>query len=136
MLERLGLDDFKEDNRKQRLRAKHVVDLKEKIGGKEFARRWKAVVGDDFKRRRCNSIDYLYSELRSQTGAPSAKKKGAGDGAGSEEAEEKAKRERERKENAALDAKFESFPEDLKEIVRKEAARLLAEVGVTPESDS
>ena len=60
-----GAPDFKESRQWQRIYAKHIFNLKEKIGKDEFMRRCDAVLGDDFKKRNCNSLKYLFGELKS-----------------------------------------------------------------------
>lgn len=143
MLERLRkllcLQDFKEDARKQRMRGKNLVDLRAKIGEKEFARRWRALVGDPFKLKRCNSLDYVYGELKAHVDpgvkkADAEKKREAAEAAAA--AEDAKRKAAEREENERIDALFESFDEDVRDDIRSRATAALAANGVTRESDA
>lgn len=62
--ESVGIEAFA-DSRIERNIGKHVVSLLEKIGKEEFRRRLEYVLGDDFRRKNCNRIKYLYGELKS-----------------------------------------------------------------------
>ena len=61
----IGIDEFKEPVAKQRQYANHIVNLSEKVGKAEFIERLKGVLSDSFKKKNCNSIAYLYRELKS-----------------------------------------------------------------------
>ena len=61
----IGIDEFKEPAAKQRQYANHIVKLAEKIGKAEFIERLKGILSDWFKKKNCNSIAYLYRELKS-----------------------------------------------------------------------
>lgn len=61
----IGNDQFKEPTGKQRQFAKHIIGLSAKIGKDEFAKRLKKILSDSFKKKNCNSIVYLYGELKS-----------------------------------------------------------------------
>lgn len=61
----IGIDEFKEPVAKQRQYANHIVKLAEKIGKAEFIERLKGILSDWFKKKNCNSIAYLYRELKS-----------------------------------------------------------------------
>lgn len=60
----LGIDAFA-DSRNERNIGKHLVSLFDKVGKQEFKRRLDYVMGDDFRRKNCNSITYLYNQLKS-----------------------------------------------------------------------
>lgn len=66
----VGVETFKESNQQQRNITKHVVNLSEKIGKEEFKERLKGILSDEFKAKNCNSINYLYRELKSYIVAP------------------------------------------------------------------
>lgn len=72
-----GRDDFKESKRLQRQYGLHFVRLLEKIGKVDFRSRIESVLSDDFKSRNCNSLRYLYGEIKSaQVLQPAVKKTG------------------------------------------------------------
>lgn len=60
-----GREDFKESQKYQRFYGKHFVGLLKKIGKDEFRRRLDIVLDDDFKEKNCNSLKYLYGEIKS-----------------------------------------------------------------------
>ena len=72
-----ALTDFKETQNQQRQYAKHLLNLGKKLGLQEFQRRFQVLVEDDFKSKNCNSIRYLYRELKSVPGADSILNKNA-----------------------------------------------------------
>ncbi len=66
-----ALTDFKEPQKQQRQYARHLLNLGKKLGLDEFQRRFNVLVQDDFKSKNCNSIKYLYRELKSVPAADS-----------------------------------------------------------------
>lgn len=70
----VGVDDFK-DSKTKRMFGKHFVDLLEKIGKEEFRKRLEGILSDDFKARNCNSLKYLYREMKSFIHSPAIEKK-------------------------------------------------------------
>ena len=60
----IGIDAFA-DSRIERNIGIHIVNLYQKIGREEFRRRLDYVLDDDFRRKNCNRIKYLYGELKS-----------------------------------------------------------------------
>ena len=60
----MGIDDFKESQKQQRYTAKHIGSLGAKIGKEEFAKRFSGVLSEPFKRKNCNSIQFLYREIK------------------------------------------------------------------------
>jgi len=62
--ETIGLEAFS-DSGQERNFGKHLVGLYNKIGKVEFKRRLDYVLDDDFRRKNCNSIKYLYNQLKS-----------------------------------------------------------------------
>jgi hypothetical protein len=72
-----GLEDFKESKQWQRNFGKNLVSLLEKIGREEFRRRLEVLAKDSFKRKNCNSLTFIYGELKSTpTNSGLVKKKG------------------------------------------------------------
>lgn len=63
--ETFGLPDFKESGNWQRIYGKHLVTLVDRIGKEEFRRRVDILAGDAFKVKNCNSIKYLYEQIKS-----------------------------------------------------------------------
>ena len=60
-----GRGDFKESRQWQRRYSKNFCNLVEKIGKGEFRNRLQIVSSDSFKEKNCNSLKYLYSEIKS-----------------------------------------------------------------------
>ena len=60
----LGLDDFKEPQRQQRMYGKHLVNLEAKIGDIEFANRFTILVADSFHRKNMGSLAYIYRQVK------------------------------------------------------------------------
>lgn len=58
-------DTFKETQKVQRQYWKHFVSYINKQGKENFIERLKWVLADDFKAKNCNSIKYLYNEVKS-----------------------------------------------------------------------
>ena len=61
----IGIDDFKESKPIQRQFGNHIVKLRDKIWNEDLKNRIIGIVSDPFKRKNCNSIKYLYWELKS-----------------------------------------------------------------------
>jgi hypothetical protein len=61
----IGIDTFKETVQNQRNIAKHLDSLLVKIGKEEFRNRLEMILQDEFKLKNCNSIVYLYREIKS-----------------------------------------------------------------------
>ena len=61
----IGIDDFKESKPAQRQFGNHIVKLRDKIWNEDLKHRIVGIVSDSFKRKNCNSIQYLYRELKS-----------------------------------------------------------------------
>lgn len=60
----IGLEDFTQSGRDQRNFGKHLVTLMEKITPEIFRQRLEAILADDFKRKNCNSLAYLYGQIK------------------------------------------------------------------------
>jgi len=60
---KIGIDAFV-DFKIERNMAKHCVTLLKKIGKDEFVRRLDIILGDNFKRKNCNRIKFLYHEIK------------------------------------------------------------------------
>lgn len=60
----IGLEDFAGSQKFQRIYAKHCLNLIKKIGREEFRRRVEILVQDDFKRKRCNEIKFIYEQIK------------------------------------------------------------------------
>lgn len=58
------IDEFKESKKRQRIYWKHFVGYINKQGKEDFIERLKWVLADDFKSKNCNSIKYLYNEVK------------------------------------------------------------------------
>ncbi len=59
------VDEFKESKKWQRVYWKHFVWYINKQWKEDFIERLKWVLADDFKSKNCNSIKYLYNEVKS-----------------------------------------------------------------------
>lgn len=62
--------DFKESVALQRRYAKHIFNLKEKIGKEDLKIRLQEILSDSFKSKNCNKLEYLYWELKSYIHSP------------------------------------------------------------------
>ena len=63
--EAIGIEDFADSRKWSRIYGKHCLSLMRKIGKDEFGGRLEAILTDNFKRKNCNRIKYLYGELKS-----------------------------------------------------------------------
>jgi hypothetical protein len=61
----VGIKDFKESQKQQRQYAHHIVSLVKKIGKDQFVQNMHAVFSDDFKFKNCNSIAFIFREIKS-----------------------------------------------------------------------
>jgi len=68
------IDEFKESKQWQRNYWKHFVGYKNKIWWEDFLFRLKWVLSDDFKQKNCNSIKYLYNEMKAYIHSPVVEK--------------------------------------------------------------
>lgn len=59
-----GISDFKESQKMQRFRGNHLNLLLKKIGKEEFVRRLDLILDDDFKHKNCNSLRFIYNEIK------------------------------------------------------------------------
>ena len=66
----VGCDDFSESKEWQRKYGKHFLTLGSKIGNTEFSARLEWILSDDFKAKNCNSLKYLYSQMKSYIHSP------------------------------------------------------------------
>ena len=64
------VDQFKETQKWQRIYVKHIISYTEKIGKEDFIFRLKWVLQDEFKAKNCNSIKYLYNEIKAYIHSP------------------------------------------------------------------
>src|SRR5210317_51575 len=58
------LTDFKESGKWQRLYGNHLLNLYKKLGQEEFIKRVRAIHSDNFRRKLCGSLKYLYTEIK------------------------------------------------------------------------
>lgn len=65
LMETIWISDFKETKEKQRQFWNHIFNLWKKIGKEDFLKRLNGIMNDSFKKKNCNSIKYLYWELKS-----------------------------------------------------------------------
>ena len=64
MQKAVWIDEFKETKKRQRVYGKHFVWYINKQWKEDFVERLKWVLSDDFKSKNCNSIKYLYNEVK------------------------------------------------------------------------
>lgn len=64
------VSDFKENRKMQWMRMKNIQQLTTNIWKEEFLIRLKHILQDDFKAKNCNSITYLYRELKAFIHSP------------------------------------------------------------------
>ena len=72
----VGVSDFKESKQYQRNFGKHLHSLLGKFGKEEFVKRLNSILSDSFKSKNCNSIRYLYGDLKSVIHSPIIRKSG------------------------------------------------------------
>lgn len=63
-------DDFKESQQWQRKYWKHFLNLWVKIWKEEFWKRLQWILSDKFKSKNCNSLKYLYDQMKSYIHSP------------------------------------------------------------------
>lgn len=63
-------DDFKESQQWQRRYWKHFLNLWSKIWNDEFWKRLQWILSDKFKSKNCNSLKYLYDQMKSYIHSP------------------------------------------------------------------
>lgn len=61
---KIGVEDFADSSQWARIYAKHCCNLMAKIGKDQFVYRLDVILKDDFKRKNCNKIKYVYGELK------------------------------------------------------------------------
>lgn len=61
---KVGISDFADSQRWQRIYGKHLFSILSKIGAEEFGRRLDIILKDSFKRKRCNETRYIYEQLK------------------------------------------------------------------------
>ncbi len=66
----IWIDDFKESKKWQRIFWKQCLDLIKRIWKQEFLRRFKVILEDNFKIKNCNSITFIYKEIKSFIHSP------------------------------------------------------------------
>lgn len=60
----VGVDDFKESQKQQRIEGRNLYRLMMRITPQEFQRRLRAIKDDDFKCQHVGSLRYLYREIK------------------------------------------------------------------------
>ncbi len=71
----IGIDQFKESQKLERMYARHLINWIKKHGKEQFVSRAGQILSDDFKSKNCNSIKYFYNELKSFIHTPGITKK-------------------------------------------------------------
>ena len=65
---KIGISDFVDSQQWSRIYGSHLVNLKKKLtqekGISEFGRRLDFILNDDFKRKNCNSIKFIYNQIK------------------------------------------------------------------------
>lgn len=62
--QRIGIDDFADSQKWQRIYGKHCFNLMRKIGKDEFVMRLDNLLVDEFRSKRMNEIRYVYEQLK------------------------------------------------------------------------
>ena len=60
----IGLQDFTQPAKEQRFAAHNLVKLMEKLTPDVFRARIESILADDFKRKNCNSLQYLHGQIK------------------------------------------------------------------------
>lgn len=66
----IWVSDFKESQKMQRIFWKHILNLWKKIWKEEFQKRLKNILENDFKAKNCNSLNFLYKEIKAFIHSP------------------------------------------------------------------
>ena len=61
---KVGIADFSDSQKWQRIYGKHLISLMAKIKPTEFARRLDILKNDSFKRKRLNEVRYVYEQVK------------------------------------------------------------------------
>jgi hypothetical protein len=62
--QRIGVDDFTTAHKWQRIYGMHCFNLFQKLGKDEFLKRLDMILGDGFKAKRCNDLEFVYREIK------------------------------------------------------------------------
>jgi uncharacterized protein YdaU (DUF1376 family) len=62
--QKIGIEDFSDTQKWQRIYATHLLNLGKKIGKEQFGERLQFLLGDDFQSKRINSIKVLYQQMK------------------------------------------------------------------------
>lgn len=60
----IGVGDFTESRKQQRQWGNNLVRLMQNLGREVFAARANSILADDFKRKNCGSLQYLYKQIK------------------------------------------------------------------------
>lgn len=71
--ELLGVTDFKESKKQQRMWGAHLVRLRDSLGRKEFSGRFLALQSDAFHLKNMGSLQYIYKQIKGFVGTASPK---------------------------------------------------------------
>ena len=66
----IWVSDFKESKKMQRIMGKNILNLWKKIWKEEFQIRMKNILENDFKAQNCNSLSFLFKELKAFIHSP------------------------------------------------------------------
>jgi phage replication O-like protein O len=61
---KIGVEEFADSQKWQRIYGKHCYNLMQKITPEEFSRRLDILLKDNFKRKRMNEIKYVYGQVK------------------------------------------------------------------------
>lgn len=61
---KIGIDDFTDSQKWERIYGKHLISLINKIGTDEFVHRLENLLEDSFKQKNCNSIKFVYNQIK------------------------------------------------------------------------
>jgi len=61
---KVGVGDFKESKKMQRIHGMNLYRLMEKISPTEFGRRLDIILSDSFRQKNCGSLNFIYKEIK------------------------------------------------------------------------
>lgn len=61
---KIGISDFVDSQKWSRIYGQHLCKLLDSLGKEEFVRRLEIILNDSFKSKNCNSIKYIYGQIK------------------------------------------------------------------------
>ncbi len=136
--QQFSLDDFTEVHSKQRICGLNLVNLKLKISSGEFERRVKELKSDPKRLPKCNSLDFIFAQLKAQENKTAKKKKeeaSRSDGIAKEKKMEDELIKQRSEETKRLKTIYLSLPPEDQDKIQKEAKSKLEGMNLFEEKE-